>query len=130
MGPHWFRWEPPDTGYVVYTGDVDGPTMKELSQKARTFTIGKPRVFLIVDMTYAGRIATEARKISADGSAGLALRGIAVIGASWAVRVIATLVTRAVDLLHQNTDNPTKFFANESEARAWIDGRRRMLDGG
>lgn len=127
VGPHLFRWEPPDLGYTTYGGDLDGETMRQLAVRSREFTLGKPRVFLIVDMSRIGKVSPDARKSSAAGSQELNLRGIAVIGASAPLRIIAGLVTRAVDLINRNADNPTRFFETEAEARAWIAGRRVAL---
>ncbi|MDI1484001.1 STAS/SEC14 domain-containing protein [Polyangium sp. y55x31] len=128
IGAHLFRWEPPDLSYLAYFGDLDGPTSAELSRVSRAFTLGKPRVFLLVDMSKMGRITREARTASAEGGKDLALRGTAVVGASPHMRVLAGLVTRAISLLYGGSDNPTRFFTTEAEARAWIAERRRELD--
>jgi hypothetical protein len=129
-GPHLFRWEPPDVGYVAYNGDVDGPTMATYSEKSRLHTNNKPRVFLIVNSSKLGRIDAEARRLSANGSKGLALRGVAVVGGSRTIRVLSELFVRAIEILNHNPDNPTRFFEDEADARAWIDTRRRELDQG
>ncbi|HVK64293.1 MAG TPA: hypothetical protein VM694_07460 [Polyangium sp.] len=128
IGGHLFRWEPPDLGHLVYSGDLDGPTSVALTRGARRFTLGKPRVFLLVDMSKLGRISREARTTSAEGGKDLALRGTAIVGASSHLRVLAGLVTRAIALLYGDSDNPTRFFATEAEARAWIVERRREID--
>ncbi len=109
VGPHMFRWEPPDIGCVIYHGDLDGPTTADLSEAGRRFTKGRPYVFLLVDVSKLGKVSAEARRGSAT------------------LRVISSLVTRAVDLLNGNTDNPTRFFQTEAEARAWITGRRQQV---
>ena len=127
VGTHMFRWEPPDTCYIRYNGNLDGPTMGAMAEQSRMYTVGKPVVFLLVDMARAGKISAEARQRSAQGGKELNLRGIAVIGASAPLRLIAGLVSRAVDLINRNTDNPTRFFESESEARAWIAARRQAL---
>jgi len=128
IGPHLFRWEPPDIAYVSYLGDLDGPASEALSRESRRFALGKPRVFCLVDMSRIGHITRQARTASADAGKGLAFRGIAVVGASAHMRILAGLVSRAVDLLYGNRDNPTRFFATEAEGRSWITERRRMLD--
>jgi hypothetical protein len=128
IGAHLFRWEPPDLGHLVYFGDLDGPTSAALSQASRRFTLGQPRVFLLVDMSNIGRISREARTASAEGGKDLLFRGTAVVGASAHMRVLAGLVTRAIALLYGDSNNPTRFFATEAEGRAWIAERRRALD--
>ncbi|MDI1443855.1 STAS/SEC14 domain-containing protein [Polyangium sp. 6x1] len=128
IGAHRFRWEPPDLVHLVYFGDLDGPTSVALSEASRRFTLGKPRVFLLVDMSKIGRVSREARSASAEGGKDLALRGTAVVGASAHLRILASLVSRAISLLYGAADNPTQFFETEAEARAWIAERRRELD--
>lgn len=127
VAKHLFRWEPPDVGYLRYDGDVDGPTSVELSERSRVFTLGPPCVFLLVDATKLGKLSADARRQSAQGSKDLKLRGIAVVSPSAAMRVVVGLVSRAVDLLNGNTDNPTRMFETEQEARAWIALRRAAV---
>ena len=124
VGDHLFRWEPPDIGYIRYSGDMDARAMQELVTQSRRFTLGKPHVFLLVDLSRAGKVSADARKQSAQGGKDINLRGVAVIGAAAPLRIIAGMAARAVDLLHGNRDNPTRFFELDSEARAWLASRR------
>ncbi len=124
IGAHLFRWEPPDVGYVCYHGDLEGESMFALSEQSRHYTLGRPHLFLLVDMAHVGKVSTEARQVLAQGGRDLNMRGIAVIGATGPMRIISSLVSRAVDLLNGNRDNPTRFFESESEARRWIGERR------
>lgn len=127
VGAHLFRWEPPDIGYLCYRGDLDGPAMIALRDEGRRFTVGLPQVFTLVQMAHLGKVSMEARKQSAQGGKDVNMRGIAIVGASAPLRLISSLVSRAFDLLNGNTDNPTRFFETESEARAWIAARRTAL---
>lgn len=129
VGRHLFRWEPPDLGYVSYGGDLDGEAAATLSAESRKFTVGRPRVFLLVNMARIGQISKEARTHSAAGSKDLSIRGIAVFGAAGHIRVVVGLVSRAVELMQRTQDSPTRFFATEAEGRQWIAQRRRALDG-
>lgn len=127
IGLHLFRWEEPDTGYISYCGNLEGPAMGQLSELSRRFTVGQPWVFLIVDMSKVGKISAAARQQSARGSKDLNLRGIAVVGASTPLRLLAGVVARAIDLVNRNIDNPTRFFETEAEARSWIAARRSLI---
>jgi len=129
VGRHLFRWEPPDIGYVSYGGDLDGEAAAALSAESRKFTLGKPRVFLLVNMARVGQISKEARSVSAAGSKDLSIVGIAVVGAPGHVRLVVGLVSRAVELMQRTQDSPTRFFATEAEGRQWIAQRRQALDG-
>lgn len=128
VGPHLFRWEPPDLGYISYLGDLDGDSAAALSAASGKITAGKPRLFLLVNLAQLGRISKEARSQSVGGSQDLVIRGIAIVGASAHLRLIAGLVGRAVELMQRKQDAPTRFFATEAEGRQWIDQRRRALD--
>lgn len=128
VGRHLFRWEPPDIGYVAYSGDLDGEAAASLSVASRQFTLGRPCVFLLVNLARMGQISKEARVSSAAGSKDLAIRGIAVVGAAGHIRIVVGLVSRAVELMQSNQDSPTRFFATEAEGRQWIAQRRRALD--
>lgn len=127
MGSHIFRWEPPDLGYLSYFGDLDGQAAAELTEKTTQITRNQPYVFLLVNLSHIGSVSREARRNSATGSNGIAFRGTAIVGASTPIRILATLVARASDLLSHNVQNPTRFFETEAEARAWIDKRRRAI---
>ena len=59
VGPHLFRFEPPDVGYLRYGGDVDGRLSSELSERSRVFTVGQPCIFLLVDITNVGKVLTH-----------------------------------------------------------------------
>lgn len=128
VGKHIFRWEPPDVTFLSYVGDFDGDSMHRLDQIARQFSVPRPYVLVLIDMSRVGTITAEARKRSAEDGIGVPMRGVAVFGASRAVRVVMSVVSRALDLFHGgHSDNPTHFFATEAEARAWIAERRKIV---
>jgi hypothetical protein len=126
-GEHLPRWEPPDVAFLAYIGDLDGDSAYQLSQVSRPFTLPTPYVLLLIDMSRVGKITPEARKCLTAGSRNVLLRGIAVCGASNAMRILSMLITRAVDVIYGYTDNPTRFFSNEAEARAWLVERRKAV---
>ena len=95
--------------------------------RARQILHGRPWLFLLVDVTRLTKISSEGRQLAAQGSRDLNLRGVAMVGASASIRVLAGLVSRAVELVSGSGDNPTRFFETEREARAWINARRREV---
>jgi hypothetical protein len=127
IGTHLFRWEPPDVAYTAYFGDLDGDAAATLGVEARKITASKPRLFLLVNLSKVGRISREARAQSAQGSQDLAICGIAIVGASAHVRIIAGLVGRAVEMMQRGKNAQTRFFNTEAEGRQWIDQRRQAL---
>lgn len=50
----------------------------------------------------------------------------AIVGASFAARTAANLVTRAVELITK-TPSPIGFFDSEAGARVWLDAQREVL---
>jgi hypothetical protein len=126
VGEHLFRWEPPDVTFLAYVGDVDGDSAHRLAQIARKFTIPRPYIFALIDLSRVDKITAGARKSATEDSVGVPMRGVALFGASRAIRVLTSIVARAVDLIHGG-DNPTRFFATEAEARAWIAERRKVV---
>jgi len=128
IGPHLFRWEPPDLIYIAYFGVVDGDTMSAMNAESRQVGAGRKRLFILADMSRVGQSTKEARHRAAEGSKGMPLRGVALVGASAPQRIIAGLVTRGIAILSRNHENPTRFFETEAQGRAWIEQRRRELD--
>src|SRR3569832_313148 len=100
VGDHLFRWEPPDIGYICYRGDLDGPAMVALREQGRQFTVGRPRVFMLVQLAHLGKVSMEARRQAAQGGKDVNMRGIAGVSASAPMRLISSLVSRAYDLLN------------------------------
>jgi hypothetical protein len=55
------------------------------------------------------------------------VRGLAVVGASFPIRAILSLVVKAIHILHKVAHNEVRFFETESEARAWLAERRAVV---
>jgi hypothetical protein len=126
-----YRWEPPDTSFIAYFGDVTGDHARDLIATSGRYTTGIPYTFALIDVSRLRHFSTEAREISSansrkgpDGRA--QLRGTAIFGASFHIRVVANFGTLAYNLLKRQTDNPLRFFDTEAAARSWL-AERRML---
>jgi hypothetical protein len=122
--------EPPDVCLWRLVGPVSADTMRELYEVQWQFSQGKPYLLVLVDLSRVGPVSREARKVSAEGPRNgqtMPVRGTAVFGASFHVRVLMTLVTKALRVMYPETaaDNPTAYFETEADARAWLDERRR-----
>lgn len=80
---------------------------------------------LLLDLEHLGTITPEARRYLAkdqqrerkDGS-------VAIVGATFSIRTVATMLIKAVSLLAK-IPVALEFFQNEEEALAWL-GRERM----
>jgi hypothetical protein len=121
-----FRWEPPDTCFLVLVGDVSGEDMRRLIAAALAQTASMTYTFGLIDMSRLGAVAPEARLVAKNEATAIPMRGTAVFGASFHHRVIATLINKAGSILKKD-HQPIAFFATEAEARAWLTERREAL---
>lgn len=120
--------EEPDVAYWHIAGDVTGDDIRKIYAIQVEFCKNKRFVFVLADISEIRSITAEARKLSAEGpnqrAVSMPIRGNAIVGASFHFRVIGTLVAKAAQFIHKSQDNPTRFFENEADARAWFAQRR------
>jgi len=81
------------------------------------------RYFMLVDMSRADTIPPETRRISAEFGKKHPTAGMAIWGGNVAVRVLFTLIIRAISLFQKDAV-PMAFVASEQEARAWVAAQR------
>jgi hypothetical protein len=127
MGQILVHEEPHDIFVARYVGDISGADIVRLTEELRRRMVGKPHAFLLGDFHRMGRTTTDARSAGAEMLRALHLRGSAMIGASFHIRAIATLVFKAVELLNKPLDHPMRFFDTEAEGMAWLVERSREL---
>lgn len=86
------------------------------------------RCFVLADMTALTTIEAAARRYIGEWgrSTEVHLNGAAIVGTSFAVRVMMTLMLNAIRVLARH-QVPTVFVRDEAEARAWIAERQRLL---
>lgn len=124
IGRHRIRFEPPDLVFVINDGEISRDQATELIGRVQVFAEGKDRVFLMFDLERSGHIEPAARKIVVDSFGRMRVGGIAMFGASFTHRVIASLMMKATGIFFSSPLD-VHFFASEADARAWIDERRR-----
>jgi hypothetical protein len=78
-----------------------------------------PRLFSVLHVARVVPPSPEVRKLMADWRRRHKVAGTAVIGAGLAVRTIATLYLRAVEMLGLRTW-PVRFFDSEQAAQAYL----------
>lgn len=118
--------EPPELVCVRAHGQIEEKDFLDLAEYLKQHIRDWPIALLFVDQTDQTGISAEARKAAATAFEWVPYRGTAFCGGSFAVRTIGQMVMTIVNTFRGN-DNPTKFCKTESEARAWLDERRRML---
>jgi len=132
FGTHLHKFELPDLYIVRLRGDVLGDDMGSQIEALRA--IAKRAgggVFWMADVSGMGALTVQARHAAAakeNEDVRALLRGSAVIGASFATRVIATLLMRAVRTLNPSRIRPAAFVETEAEARAFLAPYRRHVD--
>ncbi|WP_170319755.1 STAS/SEC14 domain-containing protein [Polyangium spumosum] len=123
--------EEPDLIVWRLVGHVSADDIRHLYDAQVRFCEGRSHAFVLIDVHRLGHFAPEARRIAAqgphDGKIVLPVRANAVVGASFHLRVLGIMVSRASALLNPAHAVPIQFFDTESEARAWIDDLRRDL---
>ena len=114
-----------DVCHMVFIGDIDGAEMQRILDAQKEVMAGCDYALLLIDMTRLRHATPEARKIGAEARTLNAI-GAAIFGASFAIRVLAKLVTTAGAILRKTKpgDIPQEFFETEEEAVAWLNHRR------
>jgi hypothetical protein len=119
-------FDPPDTCVWTLVGDVDVDLMRELADAQERGLKGLPHVFSLLDVTDIGSVSAEARKEAAR-KRDVNMRGTAFIGASFHIRVLATLLSKAAKVLNRDEVAPMRFFKTKAEALAWFEELRAEI---
>lgn len=124
IGRHLLRQEG-DIVFVVWNGDVGLEDVRELVEVVGRIHAAQPILFMLSDSRNTGSFDPEARRWVAQQTKERSLIALSVIfGASFPVRIVASMIHRAMRLLAPGSPE-TVFFATEAEARAFIDEERR-----
>jgi hypothetical protein len=126
IGKHRFVFEPPDTCFVTYVGDVSADDCHGFKEVCWNCAAGRRYLLLLLDQRRLGTISPEVRKVTMEAMKGLPVRGTAVMGASFEKRVINGFVNKGLNLVLR-LDNPLRFFDTEERARDWLRERRLVL---
>ena len=121
------RLEPPDACSIRLVGEVPEAELRAMYDTLAEYTKGQPRLRVLGDTTRMGALSPGVRQIIAEGSLMLPDFSVAVVGASFTVRVLAQLILKAVILTSKRRNREIAFFETEAEARAWLDERRHIV---
>jgi SpoIIAA-like len=116
----------------TFVGDISGDEMRRLFVVQKAVMTGAPHLLLLIDLSRVLRVSPEARKVGAANNTEERALGTAIFGASFHVRMLATLVTMAGSVLRKlkSTDSPVRFFETEREALTWLSERRAEIVNG
>ncbi len=120
--------EDPDIVVWHLVGNVSAADVARIYEVQVECCRRKSPIFVVTDLRRMNNMSLDARRAATqrqfvDGQP-MRVRGIAVIGGSFALRVLSNMVNRAVALLYRNPENPLRFFETDEEARAWFDSLR------
>jgi hypothetical protein len=124
IGSSVMSFEPPDTCFVTYVGDLDADVVSRMNAALTEVAGGRDPLYLLVDLSHAGRVSEFGRRYGAGGMLALNPRATAVFGADFHLRVVVTMIMRATRLLRFDLNGPVHFFKRENEARTWLDEMR------
>ena len=126
-GKHEFCFVPPDQVRFVMCGvfeDADAVAYLDFIQVHAHE--GSGLLYGVYDLTHMTRMDEGARKRVVNVGQSYSFGGIAVIGASFSMRTLASMLLRAGKLLAPKYFNfPHKFVASMDDANAWFDELRR-----
>ncbi|MDI1475083.1 STAS/SEC14 domain-containing protein [Polyangium sp. y55x31] len=125
VGSSRMCFEPPDTCFVTYVGDLDADVVARMNAVLEETTRHRRSVDLLVDLSRTGQVSERVRRHAAFGMLLLNPRATAVFGADFHLRVVVSMITKAIRLLHVDLRGQIKFFDRETDARAWLAEVRR-----
>lgn len=129
--PHtsYATFEPPDLAYWHLIGNVDESDIHNLFKEQVPFSQGKTAIYMLIDVSRLETMTQGARRAAAGGPEPgkkvVPLKACAVIGASFAIQVLGLMLAKASRVLNRDDDLEIHYCDNETQARAWIDKRRK-----
>lgn len=128
VGDQITYFEEPDIIYMKLVGVLAEADGLEVNRRQREFARGKDHIFFLIDLSELEGIHPSVRRAATETLKEVPLRGIAICQAPLKARVIAKLITTALNLFKSDAaKNPIEFIDTEEEARAWIASRRREV---
>lgn len=117
-----------DTLIWSLIGRVNADDVHRLYADQVAFCRGKPEIFVIVDLREMQQMDAAARQVAArgpdvDGKA-MPVAGLAIVGGSFHMRLLAKMINKAAALLTRAKITPIEFFDTYDQARQWIATRR------
>ncbi|WP_437969237.1 STAS/SEC14 domain-containing protein [Sorangium sp. So ce260] len=123
------REEPDGILHITVEGDLSEEIVRAVAAASQRIAESGRDVLVLTDVSRMKAVPHDVRKLMASGTLGARHDAVAIVGASFSLRVIAILTSRSLSLLGLRS-YPVELFATEAEARAWLLARREVLQGG
>ncbi len=120
--PNSARFDPPDLCVLTFVGSVSPEDIRAVFTERARLVTGRPHVYMLIDLSRVTSVSPAARKAIGDRSGGVPVRATSIFGAPLAIRAVATLVSKGVQIVKGARDTVLSFSATEVEGRAWLAG--------
>lgn len=117
-------WIEGDVMRVTHAGPISLAEMQELHRFLERWYEERGVRYLMMDIRAMPPPEPEVRKWMAQPKKSAPVRAVIAVGASPAVRVISTLMRKAMELLGNRSATPFLMMKSEEEAFAWIENDR------
>ncbi|MGK3974313.1 STAS/SEC14 domain-containing protein [Sorangium sp. So ce118] len=120
------REEPDGILHVAVNGDLSEEIARSIAAASQRIAESGREVLVLADVSRLKAIPADVRKLMSSGRVAARHDAVAIVGASFTLRVVATLTSRSLRLLTSRS-YPVDFFATEAEARAWLLAQRGVI---
>lgn len=112
----------PEPGFchVIFDGTPSTEELRLAILQLRAFTFSHSRPAILADMSRLRELPMSSRKYSRETAGNIQTKAIAIVGASFHIRVITTLLIKAIRLMKPEKSGPFVFVANEEEGWKWL----------
>lgn len=122
LGPHRAR-QVDDVVEVVFAGPVTLSEARVLHERLAQVYAEFGSCYLLADLLGLTAMGPDVRRYMGEWNKTHRLSGVALHGASFAMRTVASLTVKAIRLLGSHPIEVV-FLRDEAEARRWISARR------
>ncbi len=126
VNDHRLRFIPPDIMRVWW----NGPCSRDEFDRIFEYTeqcMGQRRHFVLADLSQLATVDHEARKHASMDVRVKRVAGIAMLGTTFHIRVLMTMIVRAAEIIHNDSRGKLRFFDTTREAMDWIKQERERL---
>lgn len=112
----------PEPGFCHFIFD-DTPSVNELALaflQLKTFAYSHTHPAMLTDVSRISEFPTELRKLPRESSNIVPMKATAIIGAGFHLRVVTTLLMKAMRLMSRVELGPLAFVATEEEGWIWL----------
>lgn len=120
-------WEVDDILCTRFTGDYTLNLAEQLQVRSNAMAARHGYRLLLLDLSQMGAVTPAARRYLAEDQKRERIESsVAIVGASFAIRTVVTMLIRAISIL-TNLPVALQFFQDEENALVWLREERNRL---